>query len=359
MKDKLVTLAIHTIEQALQLQHRLEKEGIPSFIKKIRSISTGVRVRVREVDLQKAIYLVERIKSTSNEHIEFKSPFILVPIDFSEHAIHAAKLAFYLAENLHSSIVFLHVETFVNVATFPTLLSSADEKSRLVTKKIKERNEAIIDVENRFKSLIANQLIPNIHFNFELKNGIPEEEIISFAMLYKPLLIVMGTRSKANKEQELIGSVTAEVIERSLVPVFVLPQHTHLQTIQQIKHIGFATNFDKKELVAFEKLMYFVQKLQFKVSFIHVDDKEDIQNKNKLDELKSYFLTVYPHLQLQFSMLISEKSTLKELENYIRDQKIDILAIRNHKRRMFVRLFAPSLARKLVYQAKNPMIVFY
>lgn len=60
MKDKLVTLAIHTIEQALQLQHRLEKEGIPSFIKKIRSISTGVRVRVREVDLQKAIYLVEK-----------------------------------------------------------------------------------------------------------------------------------------------------------------------------------------------------------------------------------------------------------------------------------------------------------
>ncbi len=58
-------------------------------------------------------------------------------------------------------------------------------------------------------------------------------------------------------------------------------------------------------------------------------------------------------------MLISEKSTLKELENYIRDQKIDILAIRNHKRGMFVRLFAPSLARKLVYQAKNPMIVFY
>jgi nucleotide-binding universal stress UspA family protein len=360
MKDKFVTLAIHTIEQALHLQNKLEKEGIPSFIKKIRSFSTGVRVRVKEVDLQRAIHLVEQMKYSSKERTYSNKPFILVPMDFSEYAIHAGKLAFYLANNLNASIIFIHTETHVSTASFPVLLSSSEQKERIVTSKIKEREEAIIDLKSRFNDLINNNIIPNVDFSFELKTGIPEEEILAFSIQHTPLLVVMGTRSKDKKDQELIGSVTAEVIERSKVPVFVVPHHTTLQSIKEIKHIGYATNFDRKELVAFEKMMYFVQQLQFKVSFIHVVEKEEATlNENKMEELHAYFASAYPQLQIQFATVTSEKTLVKELDSYMNEQQIDILAIRNHKRGMLMRLFAPSAARKLVYQAKHPLIVFY
>ena len=36
----------------------------------------------------------------------------------------------------------------------------------------------------------------------------------------------MGTRGKSQKDIDLIGSVTAEVIERSRVPVLAIPENT-------------------------------------------------------------------------------------------------------------------------------------
>ena len=44
---------------------------------------------------------------------------------------------------------------------------------------------------------------------------------------YRPVIIIMGTRGKNQKDIDLIGSVTAEVIERSRVPVLAIPKIRH------------------------------------------------------------------------------------------------------------------------------------
>ena len=38
------------------------------------------------------------------------------------------------------------------------------------------------------------------------------------------MLIVMGTRGKSQKELDLIGSVTAEVLDSTKLPVFAVPE---------------------------------------------------------------------------------------------------------------------------------------
>ena len=55
--------------------------------------------------------------------------------------------------------------------------------------------------------------MPDISFSFITRSGIPEDEILDYSNETNPLLIVMGTRGKSKKEKDLIGSVTAEVIE--------------------------------------------------------------------------------------------------------------------------------------------------
>lgn len=62
------------------------------------------------------------------------------------------------------------------------------------------------------KKKIENGLLPDIPFEFVLKEGLPEEEIIAFSKTYNPTLIVMGTRGKSKKDIDLIGSITGEVI---------------------------------------------------------------------------------------------------------------------------------------------------
>lgn len=105
MKEKLVTLAIHTLGEAVQLQKKLEKEGIQAFIRKIRNLSVGVRVRIKEADLPLALAFIERLR-TEKENQKNAKKFILVPFDFSDYSLKASRVAFHLAGKLNVSIVF-------------------------------------------------------------------------------------------------------------------------------------------------------------------------------------------------------------------------------------------------------------
>lgn len=60
-----------------------------------------------------------------------------------------------------------------------------------------------------------------------MREGIPEEEVLRYTKEYRPRIIIMGTRGKSQKDIDLIGSVTAEVIERSRVPVLAIPEILH------------------------------------------------------------------------------------------------------------------------------------
>mgnify|MGYP003291637310 CR=1 FL=1 len=80
---------------------------------------------------------------------------------------------------------------------------------------------------------IASGIWPNIKYRKVIREGVPEEQILGYAERHKPLAIVMGTRGKDQKDADLIGSVTAEIIERSRVPVFTIPENILLNKIER------------------------------------------------------------------------------------------------------------------------------
>lgn len=72
---------------------------------------------------------------------------------------------------------------------------------------------------DKVKEKIASGQFPNVKYMCVLREGIPEEEILRYVKDCCPRIVIMGTRGKNQKDLDLIGSVTAEVIERSRVPV--------------------------------------------------------------------------------------------------------------------------------------------
>ena len=48
---------------------------------------------------------------------------------------------------------------------------------------------------------------------------------------------------------------------------------------------------------------------------------------------------------------------LKGLEQYIKDNQIDIIALPSYKRNIFARLFNPSIARKMIFHSDTPLLV--
>lgn len=80
-------------------------------------ISSGVRVRIKESDLPRALKIIESSSWLSSEILEEKSadsdsekvPKVLIPVDFSAYSLKACDFGFDVASRMHAEVVLLHV----------------------------------------------------------------------------------------------------------------------------------------------------------------------------------------------------------------------------------------------------------
>lgn len=360
-------MAIHTHEKAKILKQLLEKEGIEVIIDNIREgrpeVSSGVRVRIKETDLPRALNLVE------NRHLFRGKPDgiraddgrkrILVPIDFSDYSMRACQIAFNLAHKLNAKVKIMHV--YFN-PFYPTALPLTDvfsyqakeeEAFQTVVRKVQEDIKTLC---TRIDQKIADGKFPPVNYSYVLSEGLPDEEIVAFAKTYNPTLIVMGTRGKNQKDIDLIGSVTAEVIETSKTPLIAIPERTTLTDFKDVKNIAFFTNFTQRDLLAFESMMDILKDYDKKVSLTHIANKHDTWDNIKLEGIMSYFKKQYPKVEFDYGIL-SESELNEEIERYIRTKEIDVLALTTSKRNIFARMFNPSIARKMLFHTDTPLLV--
>ena len=179
-----------------------------------------------------------------------------------------------------------------------------------------------------------------------------------YARTKKPLMIVMGTRGKGLKEFSVIGSVTAEVIERSPVFVYAIPENAKQISFSSIHKVAFMTSFDQRDLIAFDSLITIFKDYQFEISFIHLNADEEHRkwNEIKLAGIRDYFLKQYPNLKIEIKS-ITEDHLLSNLDAYVKEKDIDVLCISNYKRNVFARLFNPSIAKRMVFHSETPMLI--
>lgn len=120
MEEKLVTLAILTYSKAQILKNVLENEGIEAYIHNVNLIqpvvSSGVRIRIKESDLPRALKVIESSAWLADEVVkeetsqpEHRSRQILIPVDFSDYSIKACEFGFNFAKEIHAEIVLMHV----------------------------------------------------------------------------------------------------------------------------------------------------------------------------------------------------------------------------------------------------------
>ena len=368
MEEKLVTVAIHTFGRAQILKTLLANAGIESYIQDVdplEAVSAGVRVRIGDKDLPRALKVIEEMNQAialENDDEKPEKPVkILVPIDFSVHSQKACELAFQLAVTMKAEIAILHTyfsPIYTGMPIGETLAYEVNEEETLV--KVIRKVKADVDkYEKDLRAKIAEGTLSAVKFKIEMREGVPEEEIIRFAKQEEPLLIVMGTRGKNQKENDLIGSVTAEVIERSRVPVLAIPEGTNLTDFSKLKNLAYATNFNEKDLMAFEKLSQLLEPFDFKVYLVHIaPNAEDAWSEIKLEGIKAYFKKHYPKIKTEY-MIIQSDDVLASLDEFIHKNNINVLSLTTHKRNFFTRLFNPSVARKMIFHTDTPMFVFH
>ena len=142
---------------------------------------------------------------------------ILLPVDFSERAIQAARFALPLAERFNSEIILLYVLP-------PYREFGAIEMAGVMTDMLANRRS---DAEQRIVGFLREELAPH-RVRRLLLEGDPAWEIVDCAHREEAGLIMMPTHGYGPFRRMLLGSVVAKVLHASDCPVWTT---THAEAL--------------------------------------------------------------------------------------------------------------------------------
>ena len=369
MEDKLVTLAIHTFEKAQILKTILETEGIEIYIHNVNLIqpvvSAGVRVRIKESDLPHALRIIEDNKWSEDAKEEEEkgdadqTRKILIPIDFSDYSMKACDLGINYAAVVGAEVMIMHAyfnPYFPSAIPLGETLSYQMNEEESLQELLRRVRGNMEDICSLIEKKMEDGELPRVTYDYVLREGLPEEEIIAYSKEYRPTLIVMGTRGKDQKEVDLIGSVTGEVIELNKVPVLAIPENVPFTNLRDAKHIAFATSFNQRDLVAFDKFMELIKDFDFSIHLFNISTSRDEWNEIRLSGVREYFKKQYPDANLSYTVL-ADGDLLLAIEKFVRDEHIDVIALSSYRRSLLARMFNPSIARKMLFHTDTPLLV--
>jgi len=271
-------------------------------------------------------------------------PCILVPFSFSEYSFQAGRIAFYWAEKMNASLLFLHITTQKDTSLLEVEIDNTK------TQYIKE---------------IEEKTLPDISFEFHLKQGVVEDVIKQYDKKLRPILVIMGTRDKKQKQADLIGSVTAEVMEQIKTPVLAIPNEIFLKPLERIKNIAIATSLGKHYFQNYDKGMQFFKEFTGNIHVLHVmetgeiNHKEDYDDKQqKMQDLLTKAKTAYPNANITPKFIEATQSRARELNFFAEINKIDLIVVKKSNRLWLLnKLLFASTAQNLVFHAETALLV--
>lgn len=375
MAERYITVAIHTYEKAVAMRTILEREGIPVEFRNVNIeqpvVSSGIRVRIREQDLPLALRIIEN-REIFDMSVHYapagKSQPIVVPVDFSDRSFAAAASAFFLASRHSNSIVLLHTYIDPYVAGTLQLTDSMTYELTDVGTRDKIRDTAQAQMRHfssRLKDMIKRGEIPAVSFTSDVVEGVPEDAIAEYVRINSPHLIVMSTRGPEEKELDMIGSVTAEVLDRCRIPVISLPESEAGQVSDmRYSHILFFSSLDQQDILAIDTMNRVIStgvqgREVPKVTIAVLPVKKRYFGRSVRESAGALLDYCRQNFRgIEFSLFqISVDNALDDVRALGKDKPFDLIVVPNKKKNIFTRLFSPTLAHRILFLAHEPMLV--
>lgn len=369
--DRFITVAIHTYDKAIALRNLLEREGIEVQFRNVNIenpvVSSGIRVRINENDLPLALRIIENreIFSDSVPPTRQGNPAspIVVPIDFSDNSFMATLTACRIAYAHNTNIVLLHTYIDPYVAGSMQLTDSLNYE--LADANAREQVETTAKAQMRhfsarLREKMKNGDIPLVQFDTCVVEGVPEDAINEYTKSHNPFFIVMGTRRAKKKETELIGSVTAEVLDKCRFTVLALPEPEEGDNTQfNVGKVLFISNIEQEDILAIDTLYRFFPKANAKVTIASVPGKKRAFMRSAKEDttaLCDYCNQNFKGYQFE-SASISLDKIFEDFKTLEMQKDFDLIVIPNKKKNIFSRLFNPTLAHKILFASDMPMLV--
>ncbi|MEO6135002.1 MAG: universal stress protein [Ginsengibacter sp.] len=148
---------------------------------------------------------------------------ILIALDYDPSAETIARQGYQLAKSMNAQVILMHVvadSTYYSSLNYSPIMGfdSFSNMDIVQTNAIEGVKEAAQDYLDRTKHFLGDESIDTI-----IKDGDFGDGILETATEMNVDIIVLGTHSRRGLEKILMGSVAEKVMNKSSIPLFIIP----------------------------------------------------------------------------------------------------------------------------------------
>jgi nucleotide-binding universal stress UspA family protein len=274
---------------------------------------------------------------------------ILVPTDFSPTAEKAFRFAVDLASRSKGTIILYHVYTPVESTFVDTEQTRKEYNLRAETNVLKKLQR----LRKRVIGNVSDVTVSTIIGRSPLINN-----ILSFADNNHIDLILMGTQGASGLKKNIIGSVAARIIEKSTLPVLLVPAKYELGNPGQF---AFATDNRASDKQALRLIEEFANQYGSDITVLHLVTSKTPESANSVTNSNATKDTHLSKLMAKHSKMcfktIETSSVSETMQTLDKTFPYDILIMVRRKKTFIENFFLKSFTKNMAYMTTKPLLI--
>lgn len=265
---------------------------------------------------------------------------ILVPIDFSDYALYALKVAVSIAKKINAEIKLVHAYDLSSL-TFSENYYSEEFYDQI-------KNQA----EEKLNTLIDMDILKGIEVSKHIEINMLIHKLVTHSKYKDVDLIVIGSHGKSGFHKVFIGSNTEKIVRLAESSVLTIKnEHTDFN----IKKVVFASDFYDESYTVFEKIKYFADLYKAHIHLLKVITPKDFEPTPVSRKLMEDFAKKFNLTDSTIS-IYNATSIEKGITDFSDEINADLIAIETHGRIGIAHLINGSLAENVANHIDRPVL---
>ena len=273
---------------------------------------------------------------------------LLVPIDFSPNSKKAFRYAVDIASKSGGTVILYHLFRPLKASEAGVPFHTREHNMHLEEINLKrlQRLKKKVLADTKTEALVSTVVgrIPVV------------KNILEFAMQNHIDLIVMGTKGATGLKKITIGSNAVKVMERSAIPVLLIPEKFEGKKLEKIL---FTTTIHKSDNDAFPILLDLATLYDAEVTVVNLQDPHQLYGNKEKEEFEMYAYSVqrtFDHAKIQFRQL-ETFSVAKKMQNLHQEIPYDMLIMLRTKKKFLQKIFTESFTKSMAFIAERPLLI--
>ena len=254
---------------------------------------------------------------------------VIIPIDFSETSLNAARYA-------------------------AKMLAGKDDSTAILYHNYEHADD--FDISHNYQESLKKEFIRAGVKNVVCENemgGDLIENISRMAHTVRATLVVMGITGKSAIRQVMFGSNTLKLIDKNLYPVMIIPPDA---VYNGISNVAFASDFKNVENTTPSALIDSVLEMfNPKLHIVNVSSEHYVSLTTEMQEEKEKLRTMFSEFPPEF-YFITMNDFFEAIDNFVKDYKIDVLITVPKHQSNSNSLFKSTHTKRLAYHSHIPIL---